>query len=302
MSRVSPGLLLVHKPVGVTSASLVEALRGELAATPGKLHKVCHGGALDPFAEGLLLLLLGPATKLFERLHEVPKAYEATVRWGVETDTVDLNGRPTAEGDARALTPALLEAALEGFRGWQAQVPPATSNKRVGGERAYVKAHRGEAFELPPSNVYLHEARWLAHELPTRSRLEVVVRGGFYVRSLARDLGRAVGARAHLEALRRVRIGPWPAPAPGQRVHIEGAGVVPWLERVELSDDEWGRVKAGAASVDVRARPRRADWALPAGFPAPAPWLVGLHQRRVVALFERASEGLAPVQVLWPPL
>jgi tRNA pseudouridine55 synthase len=302
MARVTPGVVLVHKPVGATSFSLVQDLQREASAVPGKPLRMCHGGALDPFAEGLVLLLVGPATKLFEWFHEAPKTYEATVRWGVETDTGDRGGRIVAQGDARALTEAALDEALVPFVGWHAQVPPATSNKWVDGERAYRRAHRGEAVELPPARVYLHEARWLAHALPMRSRVRLVVRGGFYVRSFVRDLGQRVGARAHLEALERVSIGPWATPRPDERPSMQGADVLPWLARVDLTDDEWSQVKARARSVNVRARPQRGPWAFPPRFPPPTPLVVARHRGRVVALLEPQATGFVPRQVLLPPL
>src|SRR4029077_12213796 len=113
------------------------------------------------------------------------------------------------------------------FLGWQEQVPPATSNKRVDGERAYQKAHRGEEVVLPPSRVYLHSARWLSHDLPRSSTLELVSGGGDYVRAPARDLGRATGAFGHLTKLRRAAIGPWRDPEQG-RVLLRGAELFPW--------------------------------------------------------------------------
>src|SRR5438552_4126445 len=171
---MSPGIHLVHKPVSVKSFSLVQsAIEVVRSAGCGGRPRVCHGGTLDPFAHGLLLLLVGPATRLFDHLHAVPKMYEATVRWGVETDNGDLYGRAVFEGDAGALSPRQLDDALGTFVGWRDQVPPASSNKRVAGERAYVKAHRGETVDLPPSRVYLHEARWLGHDLPRESRLRI---------------------------------------------------------------------------------------------------------------------------------
>jgi len=116
-------------------------------------------------------------------------------------------------------------------------VPPTTSNKRVEGERAYVKAHRGEPVVLPPQQVYLHAAKWLSHELPASSKLEVVVRGGFYVRSLAVDLGRALGVGAHVTALHRRAIGPYVDVR--EPVQLTGAEVLPWLSSIELTDAQW---------------------------------------------------------------
>src|SRR5205085_314882 len=104
------------------------------------------------------------------------------------------------QGDASAMMPQDLDAALAGFLGWRDQVPPATSAKKIGGEPAYKKAHRGEEVVLPPSRVYLHEARWLSHDLPGKSRLLLTCRGGYYVRALARDLGRRLGCGGHLSA------------------------------------------------------------------------------------------------------
>src|SRR5690348_5505864 len=134
---MTPGIVLMHKPVGPTSFSLVRAAMEEVKVE-GRRLKLCHGGTLDPFASGLLLMLVGPATRLFEHLHAVPKVYDATVRWGTETDNGDPLGRVVAERDASGLTADRLDEALSAFVGWHDQVPPATSNKRVDGERAYV--------------------------------------------------------------------------------------------------------------------------------------------------------------------
>jgi tRNA pseudouridine55 synthase len=295
---LSPGIHLVHKPVGRTSFSLVkEAL---LAAgnsprlpLPRRREAICHGGALDPFASGLVLLLVEPATKLFDHLHAIPKSYEATVRWGIETDNGDPLGRVVSTGDASALAPRLLDDALAGFVGWKDQVPPATSNKRIAGERAYVKAHRGETFELPPSRVYLHEARWLGHDLPRESRLRIVSRGGYYVRALARDLGRLLGCGAHLATLHRTAIGPWTDPGPDRRVELHGRDLLPWAATRVLTDQEVGELRKGrtiAAGETIAP-----DWPLPPGFAdplAPEPLAVrGFHLGRLSFLLVGAEQG-----------
>lgn len=284
LKRPPSALWLVHKPVGVTSFALVDEFRTRHA---GNFRlKVAHGGVLDPFAEGLVVLLVGAATRLFERLHEVPKTYVATVAWGAETDTLDGGGAVVAQGDAGALTPAGLDAALAGFVGWREQVPPATSNKRVDGERAYARAHRGEAVTLPPSRVVLHAARWRAHDLPRSSELELTCGGGFYVRSLARDLGQVTGARAHLTALSRRRIGPYDDP-PGAPVMCTGAEVLPWLPSRELSDAELGALRQGGALP--KGRVTAPTWPLPDGFPAPAPRVRAFHRGKLVALLDAAG-------------
>lgn len=287
MKRPPSALWRVHKPVGVTSASLVDEFR----RTHGGNFtlKVSHGGVLDPFAEGLVLLLVGAANRLFEALHEVPKTYVAQVRWGLETDTGDAGGREVSRGDASALIADQLDAALIRFRGWTDQTPPATSNKRVDGERAYEKAHRGEQVVLPAQRVYLHSARWIAHDLPVSSTLEVVVRGGFYVRSLAVDLGRALGVGAHLSALRRSAIGPYEDVR--EPVEVTGREVLPWLPSMELSDAQWGELKK-EVSPQVISAP--GTWSLPEGFPAPTAGVRAMHQGRLVALIRNGPPLLLP--------
>lgn len=284
-SRPPSAVWLYRKPVGATSASLVDAFR-QAHSGPWSL-KVSHGGVLDPFAHGLVVVLVGAANKLFERLHEAPKRYVARVEWGRETDTGDGGGRVVREGDASTLTPAQLDEVLQRFVGWREQVPPATSNKRVDGERAYEKAHRGEVVNLPAQRVYLHEARWRAHALPTSSELEVTVRGGFYVRSLAVDLGRALGVGAHLSTLERTHLGPW---THGETpVQLTGREVLPWLPSRDLTDAEWGAVKRGEPLSPSAVR--APTWAPSPGFPQPRGTRL-FHQGRLVAW---ADEGATPV-------
>jgi len=274
MVALDSGIHLLHKPAGPTSFSLVQPFLAEARGRKPRLP-VCHGGALDPFADGLLPILVGRATRVFELLHPIPKEYEAEVAWGAETDNGDPLGTVVARGDASALDPGRLEHALQSVLGWREQVPPATSNKRVGGERAYVRAHRGEEVELPPARVYLHEARWTWHDLPRASGLRLVVRGGYYVRSLARDLGRALGCRAHLSHLSRRAIGPWRDPGPGARELVQGAQLLPWLPSREIGPEE---ARALRDSPIPRGELRRPEWPLPAGFPdsmAPVRALLG---------------------------
>ncbi len=288
-ARPAAGLVCVHKGVGETSFQVVRRFQERLAQTPGRALKVCHGGALDPFAEGLLLVLVGPATRLFEWLHEVPKVYRVRVAWGRETDTLDPLGRVVRE--APPPSPGAVEAALASFRGWTEQVPPATSNKRVEGERAYVRAHRGEDVVLPPSRVYLHEATWApgspSGSLPTE--LELTCRGGFYVRSLVRDLARRIGSAAHVEALARTRIGPWVDPPPSEETVVHGEALTPWWPTRVLTDDEWGKARAGQTIPSGRLVPP--TWALPGGFPAPTGLVRAQHLGRLVALLEPRDGG-----------
>ncbi len=284
-----PGIHLVHKPVGPTSFSMVQAyIEAARAGQPNRRPRVCHGGTLDPFAHGLLLILTGPATRLFEHLHAVPKTYEAVVRWGTETDNGDLLGRAVFTGDPAGLSARQLDDVLAPFTGWHEQIPPATSNKRIDGERAYLKAHRGETVVLPPSRVYLHAARWLSHDLPRESRLEITVRGGYYVRALARDIGRVVGCGAHLTGLHRKAIGPWNDPGPERCVELHGRELLPWAGTRVLFDQEVGDLRQGRTiPMGELFAP---EWTLPPGFPASDAPIRGFHRERLVFLL-RVQEG-----------
>ncbi len=296
-AQMTSGIHLVHKPVGPTSFSLVQEFMKAANPRPGeKRVKVCHGGTLDPFAHGLLLMLVGSATRLFDHLHAIPKVYEATVRWGVETENGDLHGRVVFEGDPAGLSAEKLEAALAGFVGWHEQTPHATSAKRVGGERAYLKAHRGETVEMPPSRVYLHEAKWLSHDLPRESRLRMTVRGGYYVRALARDLGRALGCGAHLTSLHRTAIGPWEDPGRDQQVEVHGRAVMPWAPTRILTDQDVGDLRQGETIRTAEILPP--EWALPAGFPDAEPPIRGFHQDRFVFLLQRQEARLGILSAL----
>ena len=300
MSELGPGLYLVHKPVGPTSFSAVRAFQEEARARPGKRLRVCHGGTLDPFARGLLVLLAGPATRLMDLLHAAPKAYEAEIAWGAETDTGNPMGRVLSRGDPSALSPQVLEAALSRFVGWRDQVPPPTSAKKIEGEPAYRRVERGEQVELPPSRVYLHEAHFLSHSLPERSRIALTCRGGFYVRALARDLGRALGCGAHLASLDRTAIGPWRDPGPGGRVAVRGEEIFPWYPARPLSDAEVGELRKGGAIP--RGEVREPGWKFPGGFPSPPPRIRAFHLGHLVALLEERDGVLRTAVDLRPGL
>jgi tRNA pseudouridine55 synthase len=285
---MKPGLYLVHKPVGPTSFSLVRSFQQEIEESGRKKLGVCHGGTLDPFAEGLLLVLVGQATRLFDHLHDVPKVYVADIAWGRETDNGDPTGRVVAEGDVSGLTAEDIESRSAGLVGWHEQVPPATSSKKVDGEPAYRRVHRGESVTLPPSNVYLHSVRWLEHDLPRRSRVELVCRGGYYVRSFARDLGRFLSCRAHLTSLHRTAIGPWPDPPLDARVQVDGAGLLPWLPSRALTDQEVGALRGGQQIPRGRIAPP--SWPLPTGFPPGPEKVRGFHLGRLAWLLRSISE------------
>ena len=196
------GILLVDKPVGPTSHDLV----GHVRKTAG-IQRVGHAGTLDPFASGLLLLLLGSATRLSEYFLGMDKEYEATVHLGIETTSHDHEGEVVAESpNWKGLDPADLEDALASLRGTISQKPPAYSAKKVQGEAAHRRVRRGESVELAPVEVQVYGLKVLDMELP-RVRLGVHCSSGTYIRALARDLGRSLGVGAHLSTLRRSCIG-----------------------------------------------------------------------------------------------
>jgi tRNA pseudouridine55 synthase len=198
------GVLVCDKPAQITSHDVVARVR-RLATQ----RRVGHGGTLDPPATGVLVLALGRATRLLPFLPTEPKRYLAEVAFGAETDTLDATGTVTASADAGGVDEAGLRAALAGFLGPQEQVPPMVSAIKVGGERLYAKARRGEEVERAPRPIVIHELELLGFvggERP-QATLAVVCSGGTYVRSLAADLGRAVGTLAHLASLRRTAVG-----------------------------------------------------------------------------------------------
>lgn len=285
---VESGVFLVHKRVGESSFDVVRRFKHAAYEAGQKKWALGHGGTLDPFAEGLLLVLSGQATRLMELMHPLPKTYEARVVWGLETDTCDHLGLPVMEGDASTLEPAALDAALAGFLGWRDQIPPATCAKKIDGESAYKKAHRGEEVILPPSRVYLHEAAWIAHDLPRASMLRITCRGGFYVRSLARDLGRLLGCGAHLERLQRTAIGPWTDPGEGRERLLKGCDLIPWCPSRILSEEEADHLLHGRA-IPVGEFQVALD-ALPEGFPDPGAPIRGIHGEQLVALL-KVMEG-----------
>jgi tRNA pseudouridine55 synthase len=196
------GLLLIDKPGGITSFAVVRRVRQVF-----QVKKVGHLGTLDPFATGLLPLALGEATKLAQFLMDEPKTYLATLKLGVETDTQDLTGQVTGESDSLPSYEEVLRIAGT-FVGEIDQVPPMYSAVHHQGERLYKLARRGEAVEAAPRKVIIHrlEIKYVALPLVT---LKVECGKGTYVRTLAHDLGRALGCGAHLVGLTRLAVGPF---------------------------------------------------------------------------------------------
>jgi tRNA pseudouridine55 synthase len=241
------GLLLVDKPAGVTSHDVVLAARRAFGES-----RIGHAGTLDPFATGLLVLLLGRATRLLPHLDGVPKEYEAAIALGSETETDDLHGavvREAAPPDDEAIAEAVAQ-----LTGPLEQVPPAYSAKRVAGRRAYEAARAGDLLELAPAHVTVFGWRDLVRDGDTL-RAIVACGGGTYIRALARDLGRLTGSAAHLAALRRTRSGPFRV---GDAVSLDAlrAGgatlrpaldALPTIPHVVLAEEDAERVLRGIA-------------------------------------------------------
>ena len=279
--------MLVDKPAGLTSHDVVLRIRRVLAT-----RAVGHTGTLDPFATGLLVALVGRATRLARFVEAQPKRYLATARLGLATDTDDATGAPLGEAvDVAHLGEAAVRSALAGFLGEQQQRPPRYSAKHVDGQRSYRLARRGEGVDPAAATVTVHQVE-LVRFAPPDVEFRVTVSPGTYVRALARDLGERLGVGGHLTALRREAIG-------GLRVadavaldRLTREAVLPvravlrHLPAVEL--DEPGRIAV------------RHGRALPAE--AGAEGLVALLRGGEVVAVARAADGwLRPSVVLEAP-
>jgi tRNA pseudouridine55 synthase len=278
------GLLLVDKPAGMTSHDVVLAARRAFGES-----RIGHAGTLDPFATGLLVLLLGRATRLLPHLDGVPKEYEATIVLGSETETDDLHGpvvrtAPAPSDEAIATAIARLTGPLD-------QVPPSYSAKRVDGRRAYAAARAGVALDLAPARVEVFEWRDVVRDGDVL-RATIACGGGTYIRALARDLGRLTGSAAHLGALRRIRSGPFHVADAVTVDAIRAGGValrpaldaLPSIPHVTLDADDAERVLRGIA-VPRTEEARRAA-------------LVDVRTGALVALAEAAGSRWQPRVVM----
>jgi tRNA pseudouridine55 synthase len=193
--------VLVDKPAGKTSQDIVQHVRRTLG-----IRAAGHTGTLDPFATGLLVVLVGRATRLARFVESQPKTYLATGRLGIRTTTDDLTGEVIGSESAALLPETLMRDTLARFLGTQPQRPPQFSAKQVGGERSYRKARRGEAVDLADVDITVHAIALLAYR-PPEFDFRVTASAGTYVRAIARDLGDQLGVGAHLTRLRREAIG-----------------------------------------------------------------------------------------------
>jgi tRNA pseudouridine55 synthase len=194
------GLLILDKPTGLTSHDAVQRVR-----RISGVRRAGHAGTLDPLASGVLLVCVGPATRLVEYLVGHDKTYETTVRLGQATTTYDVEGDITRERPVQ-VDESQITAALDAFRGPIRQQVPAYSAVKRDGQPLYKSARRGDEVELPVREVVIHSLELLAYEPPLLS-LRVVCSAGTYIRSLAHDLGEALGCGGHVAGLRRTAVG-----------------------------------------------------------------------------------------------
>lgn len=204
------GFINVDKPRGITSFEVVRRIR-----RAARTKKVGHAGTLDPNATGVLPIAVGEATRLVDELVGARKRYTAEILFGVETDTYDIEGETVEEHDAAGIDDAQVRAALSGFLGEQMQIPPAYSAVKRAGVPAYRAARRGDPLTLDARPVITYALDILAFNRSNQARpvlhLDVRCGKGFYVRSLAHDLGALLGTGAHLAGLRRTQVGPFTA-------------------------------------------------------------------------------------------
>lgn len=213
MNLLEDGVLLIDKPVDWTSFDVVAKIRGMRKAafkaqgiTPTKRQlKVGHAGTLDPFATGLLIILLGDATKRSDEFLKQDKTYEATVHLGATSSTGDVEGEITAVSDI-VPTEQQVKVVLDRFMGQITQTPPIYSAIKINGQRAYKLARRGQEIEIPTRSVTIHSIELLDYSYPSM-KIRTNVSSGTYIRSLAEDIGKELGVGAYCEELRRIRIG-----------------------------------------------------------------------------------------------
>jgi tRNA pseudouridine55 synthase len=198
------GFLIINKPAGPTSHDIVSRVR---RLSPRKT-KVGHAGTLDPFADGVVVVGVGHATRLLDEIHQFPKTYRTTVTLGARSDSGDPTGEITPTESPIAPTTAAVETALEQFHGEIEQIPPAHSAIHINGKRAYELARAGEAVDMPTRRVTIHELTLLRHD-GLEVELEITCSTGTYIRAIARDLGEALGVGGYCSQLRRTSIGPF---------------------------------------------------------------------------------------------
>ena len=287
------GWIILDKPVGLGSTQAVAAVKRLLREAGEPKTKVGHGGTLDPLASGVLPIALGEATKLAGRMLDASKEYEFTVRFGDETDTLDAEGA-VVETSPHRPAPAEVEAMLPRFSGAIEQVPPAYSALKIEGKPAYERSRAGEQLKMVARNVTVHELRVL-ETTADEVTLSATVSKGTYIRSLARDLARALGTVGHVTMLRRTRAGPF---------GLERAISLDFLANAAKARQLDGAVLPLTAALDdipaLPVTPGQAQLLRHgqklAGFPATPGLALATDDDRPVALVEASADGLRVVR------
>ena len=246
-SQVQAGLLNIAKPSGPTSFGVVQRVRRLTG-----IRRVGHGGTLDPAADGVLPVLIGPATRLAELVHEWPKTYRATLQLGATSTTYDAEGVVSQQADPSPVSERMIAARLPEFVGHIAQVPPLYSALKVGGEPLYRKARRGETVALAARTVEIIGLELRALDRGTgRAVIHVECGGGAYVRSLAHDLGARLGCGAYLAALTRTAVGPLQLADAVPLPTLEEAGATwpRWLLALDLPLRHWTAITVDGAQA-----------------------------------------------------
>ena len=287
------GWIVLDKPLGLGSTQAVGAVKRLLREAGEPKTKVGHGGTLDPLASGVLPIALGEATKLAGRMLDATKTYEFTIRFGEETDTLDLEGQAIATSDVRP-TPAEVEAILPRFTGEIEQIPPAYSALKIEGKAAYKRARAGEQLEMKPRTVIIHELRTFGCTADSVT-LSATVSKGTYIRSLARDIARALNTVGHVTMLRRTRAGPFSLEQAISLDFLSEAAKARQLTRTV--------VPLQAALDDIPALFVTPDQAQLlrhgqklAGFPEQPGLQVAMLEETPVALVEATADGLTVVR------
>ncbi len=287
------GWIILDKPLGLGSTQAVGAVKRLLREAGEPKTKVGHGGTLDPLASGVLPIALGEATKLAGRMLDATKCYEFTIRFGEETDTLDLEGEVIAKSDVRP-TVAQVEAILPRFTGEIDQVPPIYSALKIEGKAAYKLARAGEQLEMKPRRTVIHELRTFGCSEDSVT-LSATVSKGTYIRSLARDIAHALNTVGHVTMLRRTRAGPFALEQAISLDFLSEAAKARQLTRAV--------VPLQAALDDIPALPVTPDQAQLlrhgqklAGFPEQPGLCMAMLEGTPVALVEATADGLTVVR------
>jgi tRNA pseudouridine55 synthase len=286
------GVLVVDKPVGPTSFDVVRRIKR--AAKLGRSGKIGHGGTLDPLASGVLPVCLGEGTKLAQFLLDADKEYDVTIELGAETDTYDAQGTVTARYDASAIDEGRVREALPAFTGRISQVPPVYSALKRDGRPLHEYARAGEAVEIAPREVTIHELALGPWQGPAAVSLRVRCSKGTYVRSLAFDLGRALGVGGHVTALRRTRSGPFALDAARPLDDVLAAlsgGAPPPLVSLEDALGHLPRRPVDAAAARALEQGKRLPWDALGETPGTGRVAVLRPDGRLLAVAEPRPEG-----------